>query len=73
MEHVWQTSPVSAKYILLQGSASSLVRIEPLNGRYIWQFRNVVSYADSVAAAKEYVEAGAEFFDVMRRNPYSQD
>lgn len=41
------------------------------DGRYLWQFRKVASYADTVEQAKEYVEAGAEYFDVMHRNPYA--
>jgi 2-methylisocitrate lyase-like PEP mutase family enzyme len=32
----------------------------------------VASYADSIDQAKAYVEAGAEFFAVFRRNPYQE-
>lgn len=59
-------------WIAVEGHADALVRTIPSpNGRFMWQFRKVVSYADTVDAAKDYVEAGIEFFDVMRRNPYS--
>lgn len=72
MDHVWHAHPTNANYLLLQGFTNALVRIEPMpDGRYLWQFRKVVSYADSVDAAKNYVEAGAEYFETMRRNPYS--
>lgn len=71
MNHVWHPSPISPKYVLLQGFTSAMVRTEPMpDGRYLWQFRKVASYAATVEQAKEYVEAGAEFFDVFRRNPY---
>lgn len=41
------------------------------DGRYLWQFRKVASYAPTVDQAKDYVEAGAEYFQTMRRNPYA--
>lgn len=70
--HVWKPHARHAAYIELQGSKDSLVRVQPMpDGRYLWQFRKVVSYAATVDAAKDYVEAGAEFFEVMRRNPYN--
>jgi hypothetical protein len=75
MEHVWKqrtTHPRCGAYIELQGRNNALVRTTPMpDGRYLWQFRKVIGYAASVDQAKEYVEAGAEFFDVMRRNPYT--
>jgi hypothetical protein len=76
MEHRWKERsqhPKCSAYLELDGHKNALVRVEPMpDGRYLWQFRKVVSYADSVDKAKEYVEAGAEYFDVMRRNPYAQ-
>ncbi len=72
MTAVWHPHPHNADYVLLQGFTSALVRVKPMpNGRYLWQFRKVASYAESAEAAKEYVEAGAEYFDVFRRNPYA--
>lgn len=72
MNHIWHPSPVVPHYILLQGYTAALVRTEPMpNGRYLWQFRKVASYADTLEQAKEYVEAGAEFFQAFRRNPYA--
>lgn len=72
MNHVWLPSPISPKYVLLQGFTSAMVRTEPMpDGRYLWQFRKVYSYAATVEQAKDYVEAGAEFFDTFRRNPYA--
>lgn len=72
INHVWLPHPTNAKYLLLQGYTNALVRIEPMpDGRYLWQFRKVTSYATSVDQAKEYVEAGAEYFQTMRRNPYA--
>jgi len=60
-------------YLLLQGFTNALVRTQPSpNGRHLWQFRKVASYADTVDQAKAYVEAGAEFFAVFRRNPYRE-
>lgn len=72
MEHTWHTHPQTPHYLILAGHANALVRTKAeWNGRYLWQFRNVVSYATTIADAKNYVEAGAEFFEVMHRNPYS--
>jgi hypothetical protein len=72
MDHVWHPSPVSTKYILLQGFTSAMVRTEPLpGGLYLWQFRKVVGYTATIEEAKEFVEAGAEFFETFRRNPYA--
>lgn len=70
-DHVWHPHATSPHYLILQGFTSALVRTRPShNGRYLWQFRKVASYADTVEQAKDYVEAGAEFFAVMHRNPY---
>lgn len=68
--HVWNPSPRNPRFLELQGVKDAVVdtRTAP-NGRFLWQFRKVASYADTIAAAKDYVEAGAEFFSVMRRNP----
>lgn len=72
MDHVWHPHPTNSRFLLLQGFTNALVdtTIAP-NGRYLWQFRKVASYADTVDAAKNYVEAGAEFFQTLRRNPYA--
>lgn len=71
MDHVWHLHPTNSKYLLLQGVTNALVRTEASpNGAHLWQFRKIVSYAKTVMEAKDYVEAGAEFFAVMRRNPY---
>ena len=71
MQHTWHPHP-TMPYLLLQGFTNALVRITPMpDGRYLWQFRKVVSYADTVDKAKDYVEAGAEYFDSFRRNPYA--
>lgn len=71
-DHVWHPHPTNPKYLLLQGFTNALVRTEPMpDGRYLWQFRKVASYAATVDQAKNYVEAGAEFFPTMRRNPYA--
>jgi hypothetical protein len=72
-EHVWSPHPQNGNYILLKGSPDALVRVKPMpDGRYLWQFRKVVSYAPTIQIAKNAVEAGAEFFQVMRRNPYAR-
>lgn len=72
MNHVWLPSTISPKYILLQGYTAALVRTEPSpDGYYLWQFRKIVGYAGSVQIAKDYVEAGSEFFQQFRRNPYA--
>lgn len=71
LPHVWQPHP-RMPYIELAGSRDSLVRTKPApDGRYLWQFRRVVGYAATVDQAREYVEAGAEFFGAMHRNPYA--
>lgn len=68
----WRPHATNPKYIELQGVDRALVRIDAMpNGRYLWQFRTVAGNADTVDKAKDYVEAGAEYFAVMRRNPYS--
>lgn len=71
-DHVWHPLPNRVGgYLALQGYTCALVRTEPMpDGRFLWQFRKFVSYADTVDKAKDYVEAGAEFFQTMRRNPY---
>lgn len=72
MDHVWLTHKTMPHYLLLQGYTNALVRVEPMpDGRYLWQFRKVVSYANTIEQAKDYVEAGAEYFQTMRRNPYA--
>lgn len=72
MEHVWLPSLLSPNYEVLKDSPSSLVRVSPMpDGKYLWQFRRVVSYAATIEQAREYVEAGAEFFETHRRNPYA--
>jgi hypothetical protein len=71
MEHVW--APRATHWLQLQGPSHALVRVRPMHdGKYLWQFRDTVSFADTVEQAKDYVEAGAEFFSVMRRNPYAR-
>lgn len=70
-DHVWHPHP-TMPFLLLQGYTNALVRTEPMpDGRFLWQFRKVASYAKSIEEAKDYVEAGSEFFDVFRRNPYA--
>lgn len=72
-DHVWHPCPNNPdKWLFLQGYTCASVRLQPSpDGRYIWQFRKVVSYAPTVEAAKDFVEAGAEFFQTMHRNPYA--
>lgn len=73
MNHVWHPCPNKPDtWLFLQGYTCASVRTKPMpDGRYLWQFRKVVSYADTPEKAKEYVEAGAEFFQTFRRNPYA--
>lgn len=71
MNHVWHPHPTNARFLLLQGYTNALVDTQPIRGRYLWQFRKVASYADTIDAAKDYVEAGAEYFQTFRRNPYT--
>jgi hypothetical protein len=72
LDHTWRHTGRDNRFLELADSRDSIVdtRRSP-NGRYLWQFRKVASYADTIEQAKDYVEAGAEFFDVMRRNPYA--
>lgn len=73
MNHVWLPHPHNKDYLLLQGFTNALMRVKPMpSGRYLWQFRKFASYADTPEQAREYVEAGAEFFATMRRNPYAE-
>jgi hypothetical protein len=68
--HTWLPAH-NPDYLLLQGYSSALVRTKPMpNGKYLWQFRKVAGYADTPEAAKDYVEAGSEYFQTFRRNPY---
>jgi len=61
----------SMPYISLQGYTCATVRTEASpNGRFMWQFRKVVGYCDTVEEAKDMVESGAEFFQTFRRNPW---
>ena len=58
-------------YDIAEGHRDACVRTVPSpNGLYLWQFRGVCSYAETIAQAKELVEAGIEYFAVFRRNPY---
>lgn len=69
--HNWRPH-ASLPYLVLHGFTDALVRTEPMHdGKYLWQFRKTAGRADTVEAAKDFVEAGAEFFQSMRRNPYS--
>ena len=71
-DHVWHPHPTNPDYLILQGFTCASVRTKPMpDGRYLWQFRKVVSYAPTIQIAKNAVEAGAEYFHVMRRNPYA--
>jgi hypothetical protein len=70
--HVWHPHPGNSRFLLLQGFTNAVVDTQKApNGRYLWQFRKVASYADTVEAARSYVEAGAEYFQTMHRNPYA--
>lgn len=71
MDHVWHPHP-TMPYLLLQGYTAASVRttLSP-DGGYLWQFRRFVSYAKTIEEAKDYVEAGSEFFQTFRRNPYA--
>lgn len=70
LDHIWQPH-ATLPYLVLQDVKDALVRTEKMpNGFYLWQFRTTAGYSESVDAAKHAVEAAAEFFDVMRRNPY---
>ena len=58
-------------WIFLNDAQNASVRVKPMpNGKFMWQFRKVVSFAATVEEAKEYVEAGLEYFETMRCNPY---
>lgn len=72
LKHVWKTLPHAPSYLQLQvGYRNALVRTIPMPcGRYLWQFRNVSGRAESLRDAIDCVEAGAEFFEVFRRNPW---
>jgi hypothetical protein len=71
LDHVWHKHP-RMPYLILQGFRDAMVRTEPSpNGRYLWQFRKGIAYADTLEQAVDYVEAGAEFFQVHKRNPYA--
>lgn len=67
----WRIHERNPKFIELIGvkDAVVMVKAQP-DGRYLWQFRKVVSYAATIKLAMDYVEAGAEYFEVMGRNPY---
>ena len=69
--HTWKPH-ATMPYLILDGVANALVRTKPLPcGQYLWQFRKTAGKAATLDKAKDYVEAGAEYFDVMRRNPYA--
>lgn len=69
-DHTWNPHP-TMPYLVLAGEPDAVVRTKPdRTGRYLWQFRNVCSYSDSIDSARDMVEAGAEFFAVFHRNPY---
>lgn len=71
MQFVWKRR--GDKWLELECSQHALVRTEPLiDGRYLWQFGDVVSFADSCAKARDYVEAGAEYYEQFKRNPYAR-
>lgn len=70
VDHVWHDAP-KGPYLLLQGFTDALVRKEPLPDKgYLWQFRKVYGFCDTLREAIDHVEAGAEFFSVFRRNPW---
>ncbi len=58
--HVWREI-AGGKWIALAGHKNAVVRVKPSpNGKYLFQYRTVASYADTIERAKEYVEAAAE-------------
>ena len=70
IDHIWHNHP-RLPYLLLQGYSNASVRTKPMRcGRYLWQFRKVVGYAATLRDAIDCVEAGSEFFQVFRRNPW---
>jgi len=74
MPHTWQhRQTCSTLWVVLNGQPNQTVRCKPCprgNG-YMWQFRKTVAYAATIEQAIALVEAGAEFFETMRRNPYA--
>lgn len=72
-KHKWKhrVTQRGVLWVELEDRQNALVRCSPMpNNRYLWQFRNFTAYANTIEEAINYVEAGAEFFDVMHRNPY---
>jgi hypothetical protein len=69
MQFNWQ--PIGRNWLELKCPVDAFVRTVPdPAGRYLWQFGKVASYAPSIAEARDYVEAGAEYYAQFRRNPY---
>lgn len=59
-------------WLILNDTACVCCTPDPTRKGYMWQFRKIYSFASTIEEAMNYVEAGQEFFEVMRRNPYSQ-
>lgn len=72
VDHVWLPHDSQPNYILLQGFTAAMMRTKASpNGKYLWQFRRTAGYAPTIGEAIDIVEAGAEFFHTMHRNPYT--
>lgn len=61
----------STLWVVLDGQPNQAVRCKPDRNGYMWQFRKTIAYAATIEQAIAFVEAGAEFFNVMKRNPYT--
>jgi hypothetical protein len=69
MQFVWKR--LGNHWLQLECKVDAFVRTEPSpNGQFLWVFGRVSSYASTVAAARDYVEAGAEYYAQFKRNPY---
>lgn len=70
--HNWtvKISKSGVVWFILNDTACVCVTPDPTGKGYLWQFRKIYSFASSLIEAMQYVEAGQEFFEVMKRNPY---
>lgn len=68
-QFIWQ--PLGPRWLELKCPVDAVVRTEPSPcGAFMWQFGRFVGYASTVAEARDYVEAGAEYYAAFKRNPY---
>jgi hypothetical protein len=68
MSDLYQWKPHrTSPYLVLEGHADAVVRtVKSPNDQYLWQYRKRYGYAESIEAAKDWVEVLADHCSIPR-------